>query len=250
MAALFNGIGIPVLEIHSRKSQSYRTKTSDTFRMAKKGILFSSDVTARGLDYPDVTCVIQFGMTSREQYIHRLGRTARAGKEGSGMLLCSPDESKYLKKELNDMPLEFIDPSIFISNSDSSDNIKINQMQSTLTEDAEDAWGAWLGYYNSQLKRLNWSTEDLLNESKKYARSLGMKDIPTLPKRTLVKMGLVKAVGFKSETDVPSKFSQVKYRHANDKGRDGRDRGRAEINSINQPKTASMNKKIDKIPKK
>ena len=76
-ARFFELNGLKVLEIHSRKSQSYRTRVSDEFREGKQLILFSSDVTARGMDYPDVTKVIQIGWTSREQYIHRLGRTAR-----------------------------------------------------------------------------------------------------------------------------------------------------------------------------
>ncbi len=53
------GLGIPVLEIHSRMSQASRTRASNMFRSSKNAILFSSDVSARGLDYPDVTLVIQ-----------------------------------------------------------------------------------------------------------------------------------------------------------------------------------------------
>ena len=105
MAELFKASGIIVKEIHSRKSQTYRTRTSEEFRKEKRGIMFSSDVTARGMDYPDVTMVVQMGLTTRDQYIHRLGRTARAGKEGCGMLLCTTDEEKVLRKELQDMPL-------------------------------------------------------------------------------------------------------------------------------------------------
>lgn len=60
MATVFNKcLGIPVLEIHSRKSQANRTTTSDKFRNGKNVIMFSSDVSARGVDYPDVTLVIQ-----------------------------------------------------------------------------------------------------------------------------------------------------------------------------------------------
>ena len=60
MANLFNDcLGIPTLEIHSRKSQSQRTSTSDKFRKGKNVIMFSSDVSARGVDYPDVTLVLQ-----------------------------------------------------------------------------------------------------------------------------------------------------------------------------------------------
>ena len=57
--ALFNAMGIPVLEMHSRKSQAQRTRAADQFRAAKRCIMFSSDVSARGVDYPDVSLVVQ-----------------------------------------------------------------------------------------------------------------------------------------------------------------------------------------------
>ena len=98
------------MEIHSRKTQSARTRTSDQFRSCKQGIMFSSDVTARGMDYPDVTFVLQMGSTTKEQYTHRLGRTARAGKEGSGLLLCAPFEMSALQRDLRDMPLVVAEP--------------------------------------------------------------------------------------------------------------------------------------------
>merc|ERR1712003_577957 len=90
MSELFNSIknhtGYDVLEIHSRKSQKQRERASNEFRKRKKAIMFSSDATARGMDYPDVSFVLQVGLTDRSQYIHRLGRTARAGKSGKGGL--------------------------------------------------------------------------------------------------------------------------------------------------------------------
>ena len=59
-AEFFNvGLGMDVIELHSRKSQSYRNTASEKFRKAKRAILFTSDVSARGVDYPDVTGVIQ-----------------------------------------------------------------------------------------------------------------------------------------------------------------------------------------------
>ena len=57
--ALFGAMGIPVLEMHSRKSQTQRTRAADQFRAGKRCIMFSSDVSARGVDYPDVSLVIQ-----------------------------------------------------------------------------------------------------------------------------------------------------------------------------------------------
>ena len=81
-AKLFNlGLGRPVLEIHSRLAQNRRTQTSDSFRHSRRRrgvVMFTSDVSARGIDYPDVTHVIQVGMApKRESYIHRLGRTGK-----------------------------------------------------------------------------------------------------------------------------------------------------------------------------
>ena len=68
----------PIFELHSRKSQGQRVKSSEQFTKSARGILCSSDVTARGVDFPGVTQVIQVGLPANgEQYIHRLGRTAR-----------------------------------------------------------------------------------------------------------------------------------------------------------------------------
>ncbi|KAG7361929.1 DEAD/DEAH box helicase domain protein [Nitzschia inconspicua] len=82
-------------EIHSHMSQSSRTRASESFRNAKRGILFSTDVSARGMDYPDVTLVVQMGAPTKEsQYIHRLGRSGRAGQSGKGILVLLPFEAK------------------------------------------------------------------------------------------------------------------------------------------------------------
>jgi superfamily II DNA/RNA helicase len=60
MAELYKKLGLNTLEIHSRKSQVFRTRVSDEFRKSRGGvIMFTSDVSARGIDYPDVTLVVQ-----------------------------------------------------------------------------------------------------------------------------------------------------------------------------------------------
>ncbi|KAI4730425.1 DEAD-domain-containing protein [Aureobasidium sp. EXF-10728] len=96
-----------IFEIHSRLSQAQRTRASDNFRKCSSGILVSSDVTARGMDFPNVTHVIQVGMPrDRETYIHRIGRTARAGKEGEGWLISPMIEAQDVPRKLRDMPLQ------------------------------------------------------------------------------------------------------------------------------------------------
>ena len=101
LAQFFRVAGLPgVLEIHSRMSQPARTRASDAFRASGGNVvLFTSDVSARGVDYPDTTHIIQLGAaTDRETYVHRLGRTARAGTSGEGVLLLTEDEAPFLTK--------------------------------------------------------------------------------------------------------------------------------------------------------
>ena len=101
---------IPVIELHSKKSQANRTYTSKLFRQLDKGILFTTDVSARGVDYPNVSHVIQFGgAESRETYIHRLGRTARgAGKKGKGLIIATGkgEERAFVRGELRGLNIE------------------------------------------------------------------------------------------------------------------------------------------------
>ena len=92
--------------MHSRKSQPQRTRVAEEFREGSRCVMFTSDVSARGMDYPDVTAVVQVGLPSdRAQYVHRLGRTARAGKAGGGHLLLADFETFFLSS-LRDLPLQ------------------------------------------------------------------------------------------------------------------------------------------------
>ncbi|KAK0722234.1 P-loop containing nucleoside triphosphate hydrolase protein [Lasiosphaeria miniovina] len=96
-----------VLDIHSKLTQGTRTVASETFRRADSAILFTSDVTARGMDFPNVTHVIQCHLPpNREQYIHRLGRTGRAGKAGEGWLLVADLELSAARNRLPGLPIQ------------------------------------------------------------------------------------------------------------------------------------------------
>ncbi|CAG8797126.1 20867_t:CDS:2, partial [Cetraspora pellucida] len=101
---------VEVFELHSGKSQEQRTKVSNRFRQSRHdAILVTSDVSARGVDYPGVTLVVQVGApSSRDQYIHRLGRTGRAGKEGEGILLLAPFEKGFINC-IDNLPIKRIE---------------------------------------------------------------------------------------------------------------------------------------------
>jgi len=98
-----------VYEIHSKRTQDSRTSTSQSFRGDKSGasVLVTSDVSARGIDYPGVTRVIQVGIPGgTEQYVHRVGRTGRAGTQGRGDLVLLPWEIGFVTWQLTEVPLK------------------------------------------------------------------------------------------------------------------------------------------------
>jgi len=92
--------------IHGQLSQEQRTRISQRFRTARSAILFSTDVTARGMDFPKVTHVVQVGsIPNREQYIHRLGRTGRGDEVGEGWLIINEAEVGDARKMLRRLPI-------------------------------------------------------------------------------------------------------------------------------------------------
>jgi superfamily II DNA/RNA helicase len=87
--------GYDAAPIHGDLEQSQRNATLEGFRGGKLKILVASDVAARGLDVPSVTHVFNFDVPSHaEDYVHRIGRTGRAGREGKTIMLCEPRDEK------------------------------------------------------------------------------------------------------------------------------------------------------------
>jgi len=186
---------LPVLEMHSRRSQSQRTRVADQFREGSNLIMFSSDVSARGMDYPDVTAVIQVGMPSeRAQYIHRLGRTGRAGKQGGGYLLLAEEERPALKM-LADLPITTRAPLDAPSAAALTADVAEGMLRvSAATKQA--SYQAWLGFYNTFTKRLGWSKEECVRRANLFSSIvLGLASPPAIEVRTAGKMGLTGVKG-------------------------------------------------------
>ncbi|MEB3415240.1 DEAD/DEAH box helicase [Alteriqipengyuania sp. WL0013] len=90
--------GIKANAIHGNKSQPQRLRALDEFRRGKVPVLVATDVAARGIDIPGVSHVINYELPNvSEQYVHRIGRTARAGRDGVAISFCAEDERYYLK---------------------------------------------------------------------------------------------------------------------------------------------------------
>jgi ATP-dependent RNA helicase MSS116 len=95
-----------ILVMHGQLTQERRTRNSERFRRSKSAILFSTDVTARGMDFPNVTHVIQIGLPSnREQYVHRIGRTGRGSQTGEGFIMLHQDEIPSSRRLLRGLPI-------------------------------------------------------------------------------------------------------------------------------------------------
>ncbi|GLB49809.1 DEAD/DEAH box helicase [Neptunitalea lumnitzerae] len=103
--------------IHSNKTQNYRLRAIEDFDNAKKRILVASDIIARGLDFEELSHVISIDVPEYpENYIHRIGRTGRAEKEGKSILLSTPKEVEYVEaiEDLMQKKINFIETPEYI----------------------------------------------------------------------------------------------------------------------------------------
>jgi ATP-dependent RNA helicase RhlE len=90
--------GIRAEAIHGNKSQNARNRALENFRKAKTPILVATDIASRGIDIDDVSHVVNYDLTHEpETYVHRIGRTARAGASGAAVSFCDRDEVPNLK---------------------------------------------------------------------------------------------------------------------------------------------------------
>ncbi|MCC6491458.1 MAG: DEAD/DEAH box helicase [Pirellulales bacterium] len=84
--------------IHGNKSQSARERTLEQFKSSRPPVLVATDIAARGLDIKDISHVVNYDLPETpETYVHRIGRTARAGADGAAVSFCSAEEVKHLR---------------------------------------------------------------------------------------------------------------------------------------------------------
>jgi ATP-dependent RNA helicase RhlE len=90
--------GVQSDAIHGNKSQNARQRALDSFRGGKLRVLVATDIAARGIDIDDISHVVNFELPNEpESYVHRIGRTARAGAGGSAISFCDASERAYLR---------------------------------------------------------------------------------------------------------------------------------------------------------
>lgn len=178
-----------VFELHSRMSQPTRTRTTQQFKDASTGILFASDVVGRGMDFPNVGLVIQLGLpSSTEQYVHRVGRTARAGKDGRAVLVLFEKEA-FFPRINRTLPIKPYP--VDIASQLQSHQANIDRAFASVEEESKaKAYQAFLGYNKTFLKKLQLSTTELVRVANEYAGAMGCPEPPMMEKSTIGKMGL------------------------------------------------------------
>jgi len=224
---------IPIFEMHSKLSQAARTQTRSRFSRARRGVLLTTDVSARGmflyfslyprdwilgeysvpfsplksllrdvsspllmaflgLDYPDVDLVIQYGLPlSTDLYLHRLGRTARAGKQGRGLLVVLPFEAWALSSG-GIVPRLGLEEDFrmgeairrFAYQGGRLDPVRrlVASGQPSLTSCCEAAVLSFIAYYVEHSHR-SVKGDDILGSGQLMARSVGMNAFPSLSTR-------------------------------------------------------------------
>lgn len=199
-----NNPNIPaVIPIHARLSQQGRTSAAMAFKRAGSAVLLSSDVTARGMDFPDVTHVIQMGLPrDSDTYVHRLGRTARAGKEGEGWLFISPVEERDVKRRLRGIPIK-PDNSLRAANIDMRQEADVPESVAQILTGVTNALqnvdrDQKSSYFRSMLGAFNWvnNKQDLVDALANLSRySWGMAEPPPVSSVLVRKLGFDRTDG-------------------------------------------------------
>ncbi len=124
--------GIPSVTLHGEKDQKDRTDVMKAFKQGRMNILIATDVSARGIDIPDIDYVVNYDLPEkRENYVHRVGRTGRGTSKGSAISFCSTEEKDrlddiqtFLTKKIDTIPVSKKEYACTISFSNEAQNIQ------------------------------------------------------------------------------------------------------------------------------
>ena len=204
-AELLNYISVKVLDLHGKQKQKKRTATFFEFVEQSTGILLCTDVAARGLDIPKVDWIIQFDPPDDpREYIHRVGRTARAGSSGKALLFLLPSELSFLKYlKLNKVTLnEYSFPTNKIMNVQAKLE-NVIEKNFYLHNSARQAYRSYLSSYLSHQLRDCYNVHDL--DLQLVAKSFGF----SVPPKVDLNMDRVKARTKKGDKAYASKSGHV-----------------------------------------
>lgn len=158
---------LPVLKLHGDMTNGQRTANATAFRTKMNTIMFATDAAGRGMDFPDVTCVMQLGVVDDVVYRQRVGRTGRGGRRGEAVLILGTDEKLILTK--------LQAAKITLSPVQQSPTRSTRELGAPVGQrDAIQAFISTLGAYNSQLDLLGWKKADAFNNLRQHFEGMGL----------------------------------------------------------------------------
>ncbi|PFH34452.1 DEAD/DEAH box helicase domain-containing protein [Besnoitia besnoiti] len=182
---------IGVYEIHRRRESSARAATASRFSRDRAGVLFSSDVSARGVDYPDVSLVIQVcAPLTRELYIHRVGRTGRIGKGGRAVLLLNEAEKSFLGL-VHDLPIQRREELALQQRTPAvTAGLESWETNAQLHYAATAAYASLLNHYKSGGARLSITDDGIIQTALDVCASCGLSEQPAISKKLATLLNL------------------------------------------------------------
>ena len=190
-SALLGGkLGIANECLTGQTDRDERDDACKKFRRDPTGVLITTDVSARGLDYPDLSLVVNvFAPTTMDSYIHRVGRTARAGKSGRSLLLLHQVEKEFISRA-GSLPIRQASVATLLTSS-----LEVTQKLSSwcgadasLLVHAEEAYMSLLSHFAMIGRSLKLSTEDQVQAASDFCVSSGMSEAPTVPDSFALKL--------------------------------------------------------------
>lgn len=173
---------VTTFTLHGGMQQNARSKTSEAFRTTSNCVMFTSDASARGVDYPDVSCVVQIGFDSRSEYLQRVGRTGRAGKNGTTYLITAPEESAGVELICDVLTEIYVDkdhkPKCHNGNVVVKKYVPSNIKFPAASQDAKKAFRGWLGSLASKWKRLKMTPTTVVSMAQSLSVAMGLGEVP------------------------------------------------------------------------
>jgi ATP-dependent RNA helicase MSS116 len=196
IANLFHAVGkemkdIKVFVQHSRQSQSARTRVTNEFKECASGVMFATDVVARGMHFDRVSHVVQVGLPDGvETYTHRIGRTGRADASGEAWIVLAPRELGFIR-DVERKGMAVVKRQV--PGVEAGAQFAVGRATKKLVGDGEEGrvYQAWLGYYLGRIRVLNIDKKGIVEEANLFAEEVfGCAEPPRLEKKTVGKMGL------------------------------------------------------------
>lgn len=213
------GRQIPIHEFHGQITQSRRTNLVNTFKRDKSGLLICTDVAARGMDFPNVKEVLQIGVpTELSNYVHRIGRTARSGKEGRSVIFLCLEELPFIDELRSKKNIEIVDKTEFESTPEEKEQLA---SKFRYPEDLADSIVSLISYYRACIKEYRLRDREMLPQ---IAMAYGL--LLNDPERRLpISRNMIDRLGF-ARNPLAKQMFEVKTREHSNEGREFNDEPR------------------------